>query len=367
MNTGWPKETSSYIERTNIMETLKKTATAKAAKTSAPKKAVQSNLPLETPRGGTFNPPESDGPPPAKDTPILPPEYFKKQKPTAPKVQTQMTPSEGLAATLRVGDTFKHDGQVHVVFMMTESRAKIAPLDSQIDYRLDDNGVPRFISATNVGISPTSEVQFIERLGRKGLAELIDKRKTESTETNMKTEKTKTEKVKTEKTPKTPKEPKVKKEGTGVAGVRSGGSLGNYEGYSIASVVRYLATKGWNAGEVRAWLDIAKIEASDQTVKFNIIRGLAGRGSVAPLKPAQVPAKPKVEAKGKAAAKPAGKPAKEKAAPAAKPAAKAKAAAPAPAAAPKKPAPGDKAAAQIAKLKAEKEAKVAAEAAAAAE
>jgi hypothetical protein len=247
------------------------------------------------------------------------------------------TPSTGLAK-LRVGDVYEDKGQKVVVWFLNESRACIAALDSSIEVRYRDDGTPGFAASKSLGnISPDSEVEVTESLGRKGLAALIEKRKTEEPAPKAKATKAKAAKP------------------IGTPGIRAG-SLGNYLGFSIASVIRTLAKAGWKFAELRAWLDSIKIESSDQTIKLNIYRAnhpeRPDSGEHAPLSKDQVPVKPVIEGK------------KEKQqkvqAIAAKIAAKPTKATPAPAPiVPAKPRPGDKAAAQIARLKAEAAAKTA--------
>jgi hypothetical protein len=270
--------------------------------------------------------------------------------PAPTPVTRSAAPSEGLAK-LRVGDTFLRENVTYAVYFINESRACIAPIDDLSEYRKSDDGMIKFAvpaGKTSENIGPNSDLEITASLGREGLAQYIDERKA-----RIEAEKPapKTKPIKPAKPAKAAKTP-------GVAGIRSG-SLGNYKGYSIASVIRTLATKGWNFAEIRAFLDKVKIESSDQTIKLNIYRGVNKTNSaLAPLTPADMPAKPVIEAKEKPAKKAKAEKAEK---PAAKPAAKpvtAKAA-PAPAVV-KKPAPGDRAAAQIAALKAAKLAKIAA-------
>lgn len=289
-----------------------------------------------------------------------------KKAPAAnPPARPVSTPSEGLSK-LKVGDTFLQEGIIRAVYFLNESRACTAPITSLKSHRVSDSGMIQFQApsdGTSQNIGPNSELEFLERLGRKGLSERIDalvKNKPESTEKNM-DKKNKPAKAKTEKTP------KKAKVANSTPGIRAG-KLGNYKGYSIASVIRTLAIKGWNFAECRAFCEKQGVEASDQTIKINIYRGVHRKdGEPAPLKPDEMPPKPKVEVKEKKAKAPAKPAAKAKAAPAnakakAKPVAKkpeAKTAAkPAPVAT--KPKPGDRAANQIAALKAAKTAKTAA-------
>jgi hypothetical protein len=288
---------------------------------------------------------------------------------TAPAAKTTATPAlrksadEGLHK-LRVGDVFTDAKNVEkVVWFLNESRACVVPLTSPIKHRTDDGGVIRFIAGKeSENISPDSLVTVTRSLGRKGLADFIDSRDKQSTEETMKA--------------KTTKKPKgAKKEGTGTPGIRAG-SLGTFAdtGFSIASVVRKLASEGWTTPEIRALFNAKKIDCSDQTIKLNVYRGVRPKYhkdfQLAPLTKDQMPAKPKVEAPAKkaapapkAAAKPAAKPAPAKKAPA--PAGKtgtAKAAPKAPA--PAKPSTAKTPAEQIAALKKAKAAKAAAPAAA---
>lgn len=320
------------------MNEANKTATAKAAKTST------------KPTAKKVAPPNPVGESPMTVTAGVLPEPAPK---TAP---TKKGPDEGMSR-LRVGDVYKDPKGVEmVVWFLNQSRACVVPLDSQIKHRTDDEGVIRFIAGKeSVNISPDSLVEVTRSLGRKGLADEIDKRDKQSAEESMKS--------------KTVKKPSkgAKKEGTGTPGIRAG-SLGTYEGYSIASVVRKLASEGWTTPEIRALFSAKKIECSDQTIKLNVYRGVRPKYHkaflLAPLTKDQIPAKPKVAA-APAKTVPAKKPATAK--PAAKTPAKAPAkvatakAAPAPA---KAPAPAGKSPAdQIAALKKAKAAKAAAPAA----
>lgn len=271
----------------------------------------------------------------------------KTKAPSAPAPKSS-PPADAALSKLRVGDVYNDGKQEVVVWFLNESRACIAPLDSHFEVRYRDDGMPTFAAAKSLGnISPDSLVTVTQSLGRKGFAEVLELRKKQSTESTMKSKSTTTKKA-----------PKAaKKEGTGTPGIRAG-SLGTYQGFSVASVVRTLGKAGWKAPEVRAFLNDQKLEASDQTIKLNIYRGVHGKdGEPAPLK--SLPAKPKVEVKAKAApAKPA---AKAKAAPAKKPAVAAVGAATKPAAKPA--ATVSKAAAQVKALKETKAAKSAAPAA----
>jgi hypothetical protein len=236
---------------------------------------------------------------------------------TAPAAKTTKTgPDEGMSR-LCVGDVYKDaKGIEMVVWFLNPSRACVVPLASPIQHRTDDQGVIRFIAGKgSENISPDSLVEVTRRLGRKGLADEIDNRDKQSAEETMK--------VKTAKKP----SKGAKTQGTGTPGIRAG-SLGTYEGYSIASVVRRLASEGWTTPEIRALFQAKKIECSDQTIKLNVYRGVRPKYhkdfQLAPLTKDQIPAKPKVEAApakapAKAAAKPAAKvPAKAAAAPAKK-------------------------------------------------
>jgi hypothetical protein len=251
---------------------------------------------------------------------------------------------------LQVGDVFLKNGEEHVVWFVSEQRASTVPLSGPLEYRIKDNGKPAFIAGGKgvANVTPTTEIKIERSLGRDGLREFVDKQKAEAKEKTMKSKKSAKTGEKKEKKPSTP-------------GLRSG-SLGSYQGFSVASVVRALAAKGWNFAEIRAFLNKEGIESSDQTIKLNIYRRDRFQEHVpAPLK--EFPAKPKVET-------PAGKTSKKDAKKDAKPAkAEKKGKAPAkkleakpkggsksskksaPATAPKA-GPGDKAKEQIEKLKA---------------
>lgn len=180
---------------------------------------------------------------------------------------------------LAVGDVFSQENQDYVVWFLNESRAQIAPLTGEIEYRIrEEDGRIQFLATKgSENVSPNSEFKILRSLGRSGLKDEIDRlRKEQPTETNMK-KKTK------------------KQKGEGTPGIRSG-SLGTYKNYSIASVVRTLGKAGWKVPEVRAWLDKEGIKASDQTIKLNIYRGVKGvDGELAPLKKDEFPTKPVVE------------------------------------------------------------------------
>lgn len=327
------KTAASKTTKTSSKPQTSKSATAKAAKPAA---AAKTETPAAKPE-------------PAPATP-------------APKPTEQ----EG-THRLRVGDVFKgENGVEHVVWFLNESRACVAPLDSEIKHRTDDSGVIRFIAGKNSqNISPESLVEITQQLGRKGLAEYIDNKEKQKAEESMKT-----------KTAAKAAKSAAKKTGASTPGIRAG-SLGTYEGFSVASVVRRLAHEGWNAKEIRAFLDKEKIESSDQTIKINIYRGVRKEHHAAfQLAPLQkLPAKPVIKEDPKPAAKSAkpAAPAKaektepKKATPAAKPAkvadqgttkSPAKASTPA---APAKKSPAEK----IAELKAAKAKKTAAAKAAA--
>lgn len=278
-------------------------------------------------------------------------------KETAPERRNKMNNGTDTSAKapasktkLKTGDVFKDSKGVEmVIWFSNDSHVKYAPLASALDYREGDDKVIRFaagkgsVTKEREGFAP----EVTESLGREGLAKKIDARKKADGE------------VKAAKAAKKTKKGE-KKERTGLRA----GSLGTHEGFSIASVVRALANKGWKTPEIRAWLASEKLEASDQTIKLNVYRGsrkeLHTKHVPAPLK--TWPEKPKLPEKA-AKVKPAkaAKPAAAKKAPAkaaAKPAAK-KAATPAkkaPAKNGKPAAPKDEAAAakKIAEMKAAK-------------
>lgn len=310
-----------------------KAATAPAAKTPAPA--------IPEPKLGTAQAAK----PAAKSTPKTAPAPAPKA-PTAPV--SRKIADEGLHK-LRVGDVFIGDkGAKYVVWFLNESRACASPLDSNIIPRTGDDGVVRFgAGKDSINISPDSLVEVIQSLGRQGLADHIEQRKNQPAEELMKN--------------KTTKKPAkgAKKEGTGTPGIRAG-SLGTYKDYSIASVARALAKKGWTFGEIRAWIDSLGIKASDQTIKLSIYwaghpeRPDHDKFKAAPLTNEQMPdrSKFKVEEKEK---KKTAKPAPKKAAkPAAKAPVKTVPAKPAPKTGAKTPAE------QIAALKKAKAAKAAA-------
>ena len=239
---------------------------------------------------------------------------------------------------LSAGDVFKDaKGATQVVWFSNETHVKYAPLDSALDYRVGEDKVIRFaagkgsVTKEREGFSP----EVLESLGRDGLALRIDARKAADGEAK---------KAKAEK-----KTSKPKKERTGLRK----GTLGEYQGFSIASVVRALAWEGWTTPEIKAFFQAEKIEVGDQTIKLNVYRGKDksrhAKHVPAPLK--TIPKKPVLEKK-EPKAKPADKakaPAKK---PTAKPAAKKK-----PAAANPTPAKDEAAAAKkIAELKEQKQA-----------
>lgn len=251
---------------------------------------------------------------PAAPAPAIPATKLGTAQAAKPAVKStpKTVPADEGMSRLRVGDCFKDlKGVEMVVWFLNPSRACVVPLSSPIKHRTDDQGVIRFIGGKDsVNISPDSLVEVTRSLGRKGLADEIDKRDKQSSEESMKS--------------KTTKKPSkgAKKEGTGTPGIRAG-SLGTYAdtGFSIASVVRKLASEGWTTPEIRALFAAKKIESSDQTIKLNVYRGVRTKYhkafQLAPLTKDQMPAKPKVAAP---APKPAAKPAAAKA-PAKKPAA----------------------------------------------
>lgn len=288
-------------------------------------------------------------------------------KPAAVKPAAAVTvsrSSEGLNK-LRVGDTFLRKGIIHVVYFLNESRACVAAIDDLTEYRVSDDKMIKFAvpaGKTSEDIGPNSELEVLASLGREGLAKYIDDRKAKiavaRTEERgkrsnyfSKAAKTAAKPVKAPKAPKVVKPAKVAK----APGIRSG-RLGDYKGYSIASVIRALGAKGWDFAECRAFLTKNRIESSDQTIKLNIYRGVNKRdGEIAPLKPEEYPVKPVIKTAAKEVKE--NKPVIKTVAKEAKPVK----------AAPvivKKPVAGDRAAAQIAQLKAAKLAKLSASAAA---
>jgi hypothetical protein len=227
------------------------------------------------------------------------------------------------------------NGIEYVVWFQNDSRAAVTPLESNMQFRLrDSDGKPQFMtSGKSEDISPNSEVEILRSLGREGLSEFIDKRKQEQKDNPV--------------DKKAKKAKKEKKEG-GTPGTRTG-ALGLLLGFSVASTIRTLGKAGWTYAEVKALMEKEKVTSSDQTIKLNIYRGAKGcGGELAPIK--DFPAKPKVEQKEKKSAKPE----KKKEAKPGKSEVKKQGSgsgATTPATSPKKPGPGDKAAAQIAKLK----------------
>jgi hypothetical protein len=214
---------------------------------------------------------------------------------TAEKSAVKSTPK----SSYRVGDVFL-DGDVEmVVWFLNPKKGCVAPLNSGLDYRKGDDGMIRFAAGKkSANVSPDQQFEIIRSLGREGLAEHIDAQKKTQTEDNMKKTAKKASKpaaVKADKKPSTP-------------GIRTGGTLGSYKGYSIASVVRALGKAGWKTPEVKAFFDKEKITCSDQTIKINIYRShhpeRPDSGLPAPLTKDQMPEKPVIEVKVKKAPAP---------------------------------------------------------------
>jgi len=217
--------------------------------------------------------------------PVLPPEYFAKQKPTAPVKTSEEAPAVGHKLT--VGDVFLRGGKEFVVWFKNDSRASICLLsNSTLASRvMEDDGKIRFhADGKDVeSISPNSEVKIERSLHREGLAEYLSKRNsTETKEENM---------PKTSSTSVAPKSTKTSKKvtKTSTPGIRAG-SLGTFDhpqlkDYSIAAVIRAMAKNGWTFAECKAYCDKQGVKASDQTIKLNIYRGKNNKdGEPAPVK-----------------------------------------------------------------------------------
>lgn len=287
-------------------------------------------------------------------TPELPLGTAQADKPAVsskPKAPVQVQNDTG--HRLSVGDVLDMNGKEYVVWFKNDSRAAVAPLSDKIEYRLRDDGRPSFMSESKhvENISPNAESKILRSLGRDGLREFLDKRNAETP---------KEEEVKTKKAA------AKKEKGTSTPGIRAG-SLGTFDhpqlkDYSIAAVIRAMAKNGWTFAECRAFCDKEGVKASDQTIKLNIYRGKNGvDGEPAPVKADLLKElKPKVEQKAKKseAKEKSGKkdkPAKaEKSGKEGKKSKKSKKDGKTPDSSdssPKKPAAGDKAAAQIKALK----------------
>lgn len=222
------------------------------------------------------------------------------------------------ASRLRVGDVFLKDGVKHVIWFINPSRASIAPLDGPhlVHRTRESDGKIQFMCTNpklQSDISPGSELEIVEKLGREGLATYINDHKQAKTKAAAKTTSRTAKTKKPEKKAKTAKTKKEKPETNGTPGIRAG-SLGTYCGYSIASVVRALGKAGWNFREVRTWINASKLKAGDQTIKINLYRAhhdeRPDSGVPAPLTKEQMPDKPEIEEKKKTVAAAAPKKAK---------------------------------------------------------
>lgn len=179
---------------------------------------------------------------------------------------------------LKVGDIVLVDGTKQVVWFKNDSRAAITPHFSRIKWRKNDEGKIQFkADGDSENISPNSEIEIVERLGREGLANYLDRRKAprdEPEETESTAEKTdKTMGKKKDKTEKPDKAKKQKKEKT--EGIRAG-KLGGYEGHSITSVIRSCGKFGWNAAEVAAFCEKIGIPVRPGTISIQLGRGRKG-------------------------------------------------------------------------------------------
>jgi hypothetical protein len=185
-----------------------------------------------------------------------------------------------------VGDILMHDHREMVCYWTTDTSAKLTPLGSKLEHRTrEEDGKIQFhvIKGDVVSISPNSEINLVEALGRKGFAEYLDKRSEETKESksmDKKEKKTKKNKEDSERSP---------------------GKLGGYNGHSMTSVFRAFGKAGWTLDEAREFCKREKIAAADNTIKIQLRRGAKGEEDPAPISKDELARiKPKVEKKEKA-------------------------------------------------------------------
>ena len=207
------------------------------------------------------------------------------------KNENKLTGRDGL----KVGDVvwFKNvkvdDAPIeYVVWYKNESRAAIAPLTSQIEHRIFDDGKVRFMAqGETLDISPNSELEILRRLGRNGLRQyLLNRPKQTKTNKQQKDNNSMAKNTKSSGKDKT----EVKERA---------GKLGGYKGHSITSVIRAFGKAGWNLDEARAFFEKKEIAVADTTIKIQLRQGRIGEGGdpAGFTKDELAAMKPKVKAK----------------------------------------------------------------------
>lgn len=171
---------------------------------------------------------------------------------------------------LRIGDVILRGEDEYVVWFVNDSRAAIAPLSSHIQFRIrEDDGKLQFLAKKDSeNISAHSDCKVIRSLGRKGLASLLEERKTSTNNDDdgepedTKKDKSMSKNKKTEKT-----------ETNGRPG-----KLGGYKGHSVTSVVRAMGKAGWTLDEARTFFEKKDIAVADTTIKIQLRAGVKGEG-----------------------------------------------------------------------------------------
>lgn len=168
-------------------------------------------------------------------------------------------------SALKVGDVVEYGKKEYVVWFKNESRAAIAPLDGPIQYRVrDEDGKVQFMAKENSeNVSPNSEMEVLRRLGRTGLADLIEARNTKRTPMKKDSKKNKNSK--------NSKPAAVEDDGAPRLG-----KLGGFEHHSVTSTLRACGKAGWSLAETREFCRIHELGASDTTIKIQTRAGKVG-------------------------------------------------------------------------------------------
>lgn len=133
----------------------------------------------------------------------------------------------------------------YVVWLVNECRAACVPVTSRAQ-------------TNSINISPNSEVEILERLGKAKMIEFLEGQKTKGP---MKEKKEKQEKDTT---------PKL-------------GKLGGFLGHPITAVIRAMGHAKWEYWEARMVFTDEKIEVADNTIRIQLSKGKNGEGEPAPV------------------------------------------------------------------------------------
>lgn len=137
------------------------------------------------------------------------------------------------------------DGE-YVVWLVNECRAACIPATSRSQN-------------ASINISPNSEVEILQRLGKSKMMEFLENQKNKGPMKDKASKKEKKEEA-----------PKL-------------GKLGGFLGHPITAVIRAMGAAKWEFWEARHVFNQEKIDVADNTIRIQLSKGKNGDGEPAPV------------------------------------------------------------------------------------